>query len=99
VLAAKAQTMVGGPNTVLVIDDPAPLKQGTRAVGVDRRAGRRRSHVRVHAPRMARGGARPGRRERGRLLVLLGDVARARSDDARDNRRRRARRSLTPSAY
>ena len=36
VLAEKAQTMVGGPEAVLIIDDTALLKQGTRSVGVAR---------------------------------------------------------------
>ena len=36
VLAAKAQAMVGGPDAVLIIDDTALLKKGTRSVGVAR---------------------------------------------------------------
>jgi SRSO17 transposase len=36
VLAAKAQRMVGGPDAVLIVDDTALLKKGTRSVGVAR---------------------------------------------------------------
>ena len=36
VLAERAQAMVGGPDAVLIIDDTALLKQGTRSVGVAR---------------------------------------------------------------
>jgi SRSO17 transposase len=36
VLAERAQTMVGGPEAVLIIDDTALLKQGTHSVGVAR---------------------------------------------------------------
>jgi SRSO17 transposase len=36
VLAEKAQALVGGADAVLIIDDTALLKQGTRSVGVAR---------------------------------------------------------------